>query len=388
MTMSLSALTSIDGTVHGSDELRGYLQNKFCSKAILKQPESSINECYIDSWERYTAAYRKEEAFELLRKCYPQLNFPIENGINKTQDYIDAVLKGKPLRLGVGTNPVFNRPESIRFELYESVVGKIPLLIVPDDEDFIQLVQCFLHKNNPTHVPRSMGALLVNGINNWDRIHELRAKWLQNNLVETWNNEFAKSVLPNPGLYKDKLIILSTKPYSNVAADHLGITEKAWVDYSLSIRLEHECTHLYTLTCYGCASNNLHDELIADYIGISKTIGRYDKEWMFAFMGLEEYPNYRRGARLENYLGNAGLTDSDFWQIVSLIRSGIENIASFDKTLGLIHSYRDHLCRIDTLCTTDLVDIASSNGSDLLVRRYEALLSATRSGSSSVLVKP
>lgn len=136
--------------------------------------------------------------------------------------------------------------------------------------------------------------------------------------------------MPNPGLYKDKLIILSTKPYSNVLAHRLGLTEEEWAAYSLSIRLEHECTHLYTLNQYGCAFNNLHDELIADYIGVSKTIGTYNKEWMLAFMGLEAHPAYRKGARLENYLGNANLTAERFSQLVSVIKSAIESIACFD----------------------------------------------------------
>jgi hypothetical protein len=34
----------------------------------------------------------------------------------------------------------------------------------------------------------------------------------------------------------------------------------------ISIREEHECTHLYTLKKYGVHQIVLHDELIADYI--------------------------------------------------------------------------------------------------------------------------
>ena len=223
-----------------------------------------------------------------------------------------------------------------------------------------------------------MGAMLANGINNWDRIHALKHRWLLSNSAETWNHEFSKNIIPNPGLYKDKLIILSAKPYSNVPADRLGLTQEAWASYSLSIRLEHECTHLYTLNQYGCASNNLHDELIADYIGISKTMGTYNKEWMLAFMGLEAYPSYRKGARLENYLASADLADENFCQLTTIIRQAIEGISDFDAELGTIHSAHDQLCRMDALCATDLADIASPNGSNLLLRRYQELLLRSR----------
>ena len=370
-----------DGAIHVSDELRGYFQNKFCSMETRKRPVST-DEPYLDSWEEYVTKYSESEALLLLRKCYPQLNFPIAEGINKTQDYIDTVLKGKPQ--AIGSMSLLDKPDNVTVKLHTSIAGKVPVLIVADDKDFVKLVQCFLYKNNPTPIPASMGALLANGVNNWNRIHALRAKWLLNNPAETWNQEFSGNVLPNPGLYKDKLIILSTKPYSNVPADWLNLTDEKWASYSLSIRLEHECTHLYTLNRYGCASNNLHDELIADYIGISKTMGAYNKEWMLAFMGLEEYPSYREGARLENYLGSANLKADDFRPLTTVIKSAIESIARFDAALGTIHSSHDQVCRMDALCTTDLLTIASARGSAMLLKQYEELLSCT--GNSAVEV--
>lgn len=360
-----------DRAVQVPDVLKVYLQNKFRGKENHRPP---ILEPYIESWEEYIREYNDGEAWQLLRKCYPQLNFPIAEGINKTQDYIDAVLKGKPQATD-GT-PALAKPESLNIKLHPSIAGTVPVLIVADDRDFVRLVQCLLHKNNPTPVPQSMGALLANGVNNWDRLHRLKAKWLRTNPAETWNQEFSKNVLPNPDLYKDKLIVLSTKPYSNVPAGRLGLTDEEWAAYSLSIRLEHECTHLYTLNRYGCASNNLHDELIADYIGISKTIGTYNKEWMLAFMGLENYPAYREGARLENYLSNANLTADDFRQVTSVIKRAVESIARFDAALGTIQSAHDQLCRMDALCTTGLADMAATDGSAVLLQKYEELIEA------------
>ena len=371
MTQELSNIAEdIDNL---SDELQLYFRNKFCSNKA-KTPSYFTDEPYINAWEGYCTKAEKEGAFEVLKKCYPQLNFPIEKGIDKTQDYADAVLKGKADCINSENNLGLNNPKGIEISIYESIAGKVPVLKIPDNQDFTKIIQCFIYKNNPTLVPLSMGALLANGINNWDRLHTLKNDWLANNPMGNWNQEFSKNVLPNPNSFKDKIVILSTKPYSNVTARSLGVSEIDLKSYSYTIRLEHECTHLYTLKKYDSASNNLHDELIADYIGICKTIGNYDKGWMLTFLGLEDYPKYRKGARLENYLGNDNISFENFERLTEIIKNAIENIAIFDAELGKITSDNDHKCRIDTLCETSVTEIASENGADLLVQSYNGKL--------------
>lgn len=150
----------------------------------------------------------------------------------------------------------------------------------------------------------------------------------------------------------------------------MGLDENLWLSYSISIREEHECTHLYTLKKFGVASNNLHDELIADYIGIVKTIGTYNKSWMLMFMGLENYPKYRQGARLENYTSANKLSKEDFKQLVTIIKMAIENISIFHESLGNLQLNRDQMCRIDALCDTSLEELSSTNGASLLIDNY------------------
>lgn len=370
MTMPLTNI-SFKEESNLSEELNLYFKNKFSSSNKL--PSFFTDEPSINSWEGYCKKSIEIGAFQVLQKCYPQLNFPVSEGINKTQAYGDAVLRGKTESINLENTLSLNNPEGIEISIYESIAGKVPVIKVPDCQDFIQIIQCLLHKNNPTFVPLSMGACLINGINNWERLHTLKNDWFEKNSVGNWNEEFTKNVLPNPSLFKDKIIILSTKPYSNVAAQSLELSDNLWKTHSYSIRLEHECTHLYTLKKYGFATNNLHDELIADYIGISKTIGSYKKEWMLTFMGLEEFPKYRKGARLENYLGNSDLSFENFETLTTIIKNAIENIARFDAQLGKIISDKDHKCRIEALCETDVLDIFSINGADLLIQKYNEI---------------
>jgi hypothetical protein len=372
MSLFLSNISLKEDVGNLSDELNLYFKNKFNSSET-KSPSTFIDEPYINSWEGYRIESIKNGAFEVLKKCYPQLNFPVAEGVAKTQDYVDAVLKGKTGYVNLENNLELNNPEGLEISIFESIAGKVPILKIPDNQDFIQIIQSLLHKNNPTFVPLSMGACLINGINNWDRLHTLKNNWIANNPIGNWNEEFSKNIIPNPTLFKDKIVILSTKPYSNVPANSLGLSDDVWKNYSYSIRLEHECTHLYTLKKYGYATNNLHDELIADYIGISKTIGSYKKEWMLTFMGLEDYPRYRKGARLENYLGNTDLSFENFETLTVIIKNAIENIALFDAQLGKIDSDKDHKCRIDALCETDVLEISSENGANLLAQKYNEI---------------
>ena len=374
METTLSSLALKEEGDDLSKELELYFQNKFSSPKA--QPQSLfIDEPYISSWEGYTTDSIGGNAFSILKMCYPQLNFPIEEGINKTEDYVDAVLRGKNTTVKRENTLNLIDPEGIEISIFESIAGKVPVIKIPNNQDFKQIVQSLLYKNNPISIPDSMGAILINGINNWDRLHSLKQDWLANNLLENWNEEFAKNVLPNSGLFKDRIIILSTKPYSNVSASSLAISESEWKLYSYSIRLEHECTHLFTLKKYGSASNNLHDELIADYVGITKTIGYYNMDWMLAFMGLENYPTYRKGARLENYLGNSDLSFENFEKLTTIIKNAITNIAGFDDELGKIDSASDQITRIDALCKVSVLEIASENGKHLLLIKYKEAIS-------------
>jgi hypothetical protein len=211
---------------------------------------------------------------------------------------------------------------------------------------------------------------LLNGLNNVKRLNNIKKRWLQNNPLGDWNTEFSDNIIHNRSLYKDEFIVLSTKPYSNVTACQLGLAEDVWTSYSVSIRKEHEFTHLYMLKKYGHATNNLHDELIADYIGIIKTTWSYNKVWMLTFMGLENFPHYREGGRLENYVKESKLSQADFIQLTIIVKNAIENIAIFDKNLGKLKSIKDQTRRIDALCEIGLLDLASSNGADLLIEIY------------------
>ena len=67
--------------------------------------------------------------FTLIKSCFPQLNFPIKEGVNNEQTYKNAVLKGDFSDINFAKNSLGLQGESeIRFEIYESFAGKVLVL--------------------------------------------------------------------------------------------------------------------------------------------------------------------------------------------------------------------------------------------------------------------
>ncbi len=364
----LNTLTN-DHSVIG--ELLCYTKNKFSSRKIIDESLEK-EEPYISTWNTYKTESEKIGVFEMLKSKFKQFRFPIQKNISLQQDYRNATLKGASTnKIPMATGLVLNEPKSLKLEVYQSIAGKVPVLIVPNNDDFNTIIQALSYKNEPVKIPHSMGAALINGINNWDRIDTLKKEWQQANPFENWNIYFKKHIIPNTSLYKDKLIILSTKPYSGVSANSLNISSKDWKKYSLTIRLEHECTHLFTLKHYGHMANNMHDELIADYMGIHKVLGKFNSNWFFNFIGLENFPEYRFGARLENYLGNPPLSKEAFNILKIIIKNATDNIANFDKYLGKTQSSEDQIRSLESICSLGLIEIAADKEGQRLLSSYQ-----------------
>ena len=144
----------------------------------------------------------------------------------------------------------FKSPHSLRIEIYDSVAGRIPIIYVGDSSDFEELVTNIAYKGIRPDNISSTGASFISG----------------------------KST---------RFIILSMKPYSNIPSCELGISnEEEWIEKSVVLRRGHECTHFYTKQNYGISNNILHDEIMADFIGMYEAFGYYKAEWFLRFMGI------------------------------------------------------------------------------------------------------
>jgi hypothetical protein len=346
-------------------------------------------ESYVKIWHHYQTGATKTNAWSVLCEHLVQLLFPVQEGISQTAVYRAATKQGvdvsdRPEASGL----VLQRPDDLELRIHQSLAGAIPVLIPDTRADFCAFVQALTKRNEPVSIPDSMGACMVAGYNNWDRIRAYRQEWLAADPQRTpsdWPQAF-RELIPQKHLYQDRFIILSRGPYSNVAASSLGLADDEWLSLSLQIRLEHECAHYFTKRVFGIIRQHLHDELLADYAGIVAANGRYRADWFLRFMGLEEYPHYRSGARLENYLEPAWQQEPVFTEVKQVVFRAAHNLERFDQTLP--NQKRDVTSQTATLCglaNIGLDKLAATNGPSLLAEKVTAWQQAILASQSTAV---
>jgi hypothetical protein len=327
-------------------------------------------EPHLEAWEAYAAEARIRGAWAVLEERLVQLRFPVREGISQSEAYRRATRQGLPPDDPGGLG--LRDPGRLRLWVHASLAGPVPVLHTPDRGDFELLVQALSARNEPEPVPASMGACIVAGFNNWDRVHRYRRQWEEEDpahaLREAWDEEFRRLV-PRKELYQDRFLILSDGPYSNVSAEELGLSPEEWGRLSLAIRLQHECTHYLTLRLFGHLGDCLLDEVAADYAGLVAACGHYRADWFLRFVGLEAFPRYRKGGRLENYRGRPPLSDEAFAVLQALVQSAAENLQRLDSAWGPA----DRAPLVLALCCSTVEELASEQAGALLRQRAEAL---------------
>ena len=319
------------------EELLQYNINRFdlSLSSTLKFPLP--DEPFLEVWRSYADEVSQEGNLSAIYRWLPQLQFPIQENLPSLPEYEDAIKRGRfiyPNEVARGLN--LNRPDLCRIAIHPTAAGQLPILTADCRSDFVALIRAFTKKGEPLPIPDSMGAVIITGYNNFHRIHMLRDAFLANTHDEgSWTAEFAR-IKQQKNLYQDKFVILGSGPYSGVSASSLNQTEDEWIQMSLRIRLEHECTHYFTRRVFGSMQNNLIDELLADFLGIVSVTGSYNPKWALYFLGLEDRLEYRRGGRLENYRGTPPLTDGAFRVLQKIVRAAIANLEMLDQ------ASRDH----------------------------------------------
>ncbi len=372
-------LAGLGASLDEIEELLAYNENLFDLEGLNPEARFPLpDEPFVEFWEPLVAESRERGAFPVLREHLPQLHFPIREGISRTEPYLAATRRGVPPEsFPEATGLELEHPEAIELALHTSPAGRIPLLIARRRAEFTALLQALTRKNEPEPVPNTQGALMVSGYNNWSRIHELRHRWEGQDpalrSTATWAEEF-RQIQSRRELYQDRFILLSDGPYSATPAAELDLAEEEWREISLAIRRDHECAHYFTRRLFGSMRNNVLDELIADYAGMIGAIGRFRAEWFLRFVGLEDYPRYRSGARLDIYRGRPPLSDGAFRILQTLVKAAAENLERFDAGLPEeARTAREKGLLIATLASLRLEDLAKAGAEDRLARTLTSL---------------
>ena len=219
-------------------ELSEYLENKFNTNAEI--PENISDEDFIPKWESIVKKYSNLKTNQ------------------EKEDYINEIFPRE-------NKMKFKDVGSIKMRVYSSISGRIPIIYIENVDDFYELKTQVVNFGKPDPNIKQVGAA------------------------------FVKSRL-------EKFIILSYKPYSNVSASELGLTDDQWKDYSMMIRKEHELAHFFTEKFLDSAKLNIHDELVADFVGIFSAVGKYHALWFLKGMGIDKYPEPQKKGRFSAYV--------------------------------------------------------------------------------------
>jgi hypothetical protein len=343
-------------------ELVAYARSGFEEALFDRVIECPLpDEPCVAAWEIYAADAEREGAATSLRRHLMQLRFRIAEGMSANPDYVAAVRRGEWTDDAREPGVRFERPDALRVFLHPTAAGRVPVVVTGARADFVALVQAVTCRNEPTAVPGAMGALIVAGYNNWDRVAALGPSF--------------PTLIANKPLYQDRFIILSSGPYSGVPARALGVGDDDWRRMSLTIRLEHECAHYVTRHAFGTMRNAILDEIIADYIGIVSAAGRYRGEWFLRFLGLDEPGVCRAGGRIHSYRGEPPISDGAFALLQIAIRRAALHLETFD---GARRGRWDAIAAarmIVAIAKTGLEGLASDDACD---RVADALADAAR----------
>jgi hypothetical protein len=289
------------------------------------------------AWDGYVEEAREAGVAAVLRRVLVQLAFPIEAGIGQTEPYLAATRRGL-LPEGREGGVAFAQPKGLHIFLHPTPAGRVPVILASVREDFESLVRALTQRNEPAPVPAAQGACMVAGYNNWDRVAQLRRAWEAAHPDDVagigWAAAF-RELVPQKQRYQDRFLILSSGFYSAVAPARVGLSERAWALRSIELRLEHECTHFFMRQVFGAMRESLLDELVADYMGIVSVFGEFRSDAFLLFMGLEGYPQYRGGGRLENYRGKPPLSEASFALLPHAVVRAAENLGRHDPSRRL-----------------------------------------------------
>ncbi|MDD2422379.1 MAG: hypothetical protein PHU78_09625 [Heliobacteriaceae bacterium] len=337
------------------------------------EPVPAQDELFVTDWEEYIADISRKDAYSVLRERFIQFRFPVQAGMSKNPNYQQATRRGTdPAAMPEATGTKLADPANLKVYLYQTFAGRIPVIETSNRGDFETLLCLFFRRNEPAVIPASMGACMIKGYNNWDRIAKYKKRWREKsgnkgNLDMLWQLAF-NQMKAQRECYQDTFLILSTAEYSGVSAGMLGISPARWRELSMVIRREHEATHYFTWRFFGAARNHLLDELIADYMGIVTAIGRYKADWFLCFMGLESYPAFRPGGRLHNYLPDSELSAAAFNEVKSIVKKAAENLESFSNRYAQrIYTAEGKQAMLLAMSKMTLTELASGDAQNILL---------------------
>jgi len=359
------------------EEVLDYVETGFDVSGVVSAGNSTADEAaitggallpdepHVSDWERYVRRAENEGTARVLRDVLVQLQFPIQEGMRDNAAYRRATLN---LQSVSDWNPdassdalPLDDPDGLTVTLHPTPAGRLPVITTGTRTDFERMLQALTRRNEPEPIRPSVGAMMVAGYRNWDRIARLKESWAHDHpdgTAQEWSVAFRQM---DASAYSDPFVLCSSGPYSGVSGEVFGLDDEAWSQASAKVRIAHEATHYSTWRLFGSMRNALYDELMADYFGLVHAFGAFNAERFLTLM-TGRYDGKRvADGRIEQYRG--GLSDDAFAVVRDVLVAAAENVDAFDRWAAQ-HRPSDAL-RTQTLLAFarhSLVDLAAPSG--------------------------
>jgi hypothetical protein len=331
--------------------LEQYLDNTMRPRAGIPPVSWPLPDEHHLSWWRQMAAVSAPVIHHIAAQL-PQAQIAIEAGISASPHYAAAVFRGEPVSSKLG-RASYEDPSALTLHIHPHAAGSLPVLETSSRVDFVHLYRSFSARCEPVDVPDGVHAVFVSGVPNPSRMRQMKGAWKDES---SWPTEMDRLLAEDRSWFYDRMIFMQRGAYGGVSASHVSptMTEQEWVERSSVLRLEHECTHYATSRLLGSFRLNIHDELIADFMGFTKSLGTFSAGLFLEAMGIEG-DSILEGARFHHY--TVGLNEAEVCEVCAMM---IHASASLEV---LAHQLPDDVCRPSLVLALGQVGLLEMGGS-------------------------
>lgn len=341
-------------------ELEQYLANPMKPAADMPPAMWPLPDEHHLSWWR-ALIDAPGDLLERLGQSLPQIRIAAESGISKSDTYAGVVFRGESLDASGLRARCLEHPEEMSLRVHKHYAGSLPVFETPHRSDFEHLYRAIGSRCEPVAVPSGVHALFVSGIPNAGRMGQLKDSWGDD---ATWPSEMKRLLGEGRSWFYDRVILMHRGPYGGVSANRVlpTMSEREWIDRSSTLRLEHEFTHYATSRMLGSFRLNLHDELIADFMGCTKALGTFTADMFMEAMGVSG-ASIPKSARLRHY--TVGLSEEEVQSVLQASRKAAMQLEVLSKELP------NNVCRGRLVMAIGQVSLSGMASSDFSRRVLE-----------------
>lgn len=357
--------------------LARYLESAFAAPAFAGL--ALTDEAHVAWWRALAdATPHGESLLARLRDALPQLRLPVQPGASRHPAYDALVRQARPFAQVVGDPAIdlpaaepFAHPESIELGIAEHAAGAMPILSIGDRNDFVRFHRALGGRGEPLDVPPGVRALYIAGLPNPGRLRAIRDAWLaRGGEAADWPAEIARLAAEDRTHFHDRVILVSTGSYGDATEGwrRHALDEAEWIEKSGAIRLEHELAHHATHRLLGSHRLHLHDELVADFMGLTSALGTFDAALFLECLGVPQAMNepVPQHARFRHYLGD--LDERDLPALRALVAGAAANLERF---AGLVPKGTPRLALLFSIARDGIPAIAEDGWPDRALASIE-----------------